>query len=179
MTESADPQMALMFSFFEGLVQKGPGSKESTLKALSMLDDLPPRPRIVDFGCGSGVASLVLAKAMDCTVTAVEVHQPFLNELRAIAARDGLADRITTVEALLKDKEKLTAILTYHVVPGKVMAKDVVKLSSAKTANGQALSIRTKNGTVMIDNAKVVKADIPCSNGVIHVIDTVVLPKAS
>jgi uncharacterized surface protein with fasciclin (FAS1) repeats len=84
-----------------------------------------------------------------------------------------------TVEALLKDKEKLTAILTYHVVPGKVMAKDVMGLSSAKTANGQSLSIKAENGAVMVDNAKVVKADIPCSNGVIHVIDTVVLPKAS
>jgi uncharacterized surface protein with fasciclin (FAS1) repeats len=84
-----------------------------------------------------------------------------------------------TVEALLKDKEKLTAILTYHVVPGKVMAKDVAGLSSAKTANGQALSIKSENGEVMVDNAKVVKVDIPCSNGVIHVIDTVVIPETS
>lgn len=84
-----------------------------------------------------------------------------------------------TVEALLKDKEKLTAILTYHVVPGKVMAKDVAGLSSAKTANGQVLSIKSENGEVMVDNAKVVKVDIPCSNGVIHVIDTVVIPKTS
>jgi uncharacterized surface protein with fasciclin (FAS1) repeats len=84
-----------------------------------------------------------------------------------------------TVEALLKDKEKLTAILTYHVVPGKVMAKDVMGLSEAKTANGQSLSIKAENGAVMVDNAKVVQADIPCSNGVIHVIDTVVLPQTS
>jgi uncharacterized surface protein with fasciclin (FAS1) repeats len=84
-----------------------------------------------------------------------------------------------TVEALLKDKEKLTAILTYHVVPGKVMGKDVAGLSSAKTANGQVLSIKSENGEVMVDNAKVVKVDIPCSNGVIHVIDTVVIPKTS
>lgn len=84
-----------------------------------------------------------------------------------------------TVEALLNDKEKLTAILTYHVVPGKVMAKDVADLSTAKTANGQSLSIKAENGEVMVDNAKVVQADIPCSNGVIHVIDTVVIPKTS
>jgi uncharacterized surface protein with fasciclin (FAS1) repeats len=84
-----------------------------------------------------------------------------------------------TVEALLQDKEKLTAILTYHVVPGKVMAEDVMDMSEAKTVNGQVLDIKAENGAVMVDNAKVVQADIPCSYGVIHVIDTVVLPKAS
>ena len=82
-----------------------------------------------------------------------------------------------TVEALLKDKEKLTAILTYHVVPGDVRAAQAMKLSSGKTVNGQSLTIMSHNGAVMIDKAKVVKADIVASNGVIHVIDTVVLPK--
>ena len=84
-----------------------------------------------------------------------------------------------TVDELLKpeNKEKLVAILTYHVVPGDVMAAKVMKMSSAKTVNGQAVTISTKGGTVMIDNAKVVKADIACSNGVIHVIDTVLMPK--
>jgi uncharacterized surface protein with fasciclin (FAS1) repeats len=81
-----------------------------------------------------------------------------------------------TVEALLKDKAKLTAILTYHVVPGKVMAADVVKLKQAKTVQGQMVKIDTSMG-VMVDNAKVVKTDIVCSNGVIHVIDSVILPK--
>ncbi|MGD8330691.1 MAG: fasciclin domain-containing protein [Acidobacteriota bacterium] len=82
-----------------------------------------------------------------------------------------------TVEALLNDKEKLTAILTYHVVPGKVMAADVVGLSSATTANGQDLSIKVMDGKVMVDNANVVATDIVASNGVIHVIDTVILPQ--
>jgi uncharacterized surface protein with fasciclin (FAS1) repeats len=82
-----------------------------------------------------------------------------------------------TIPALLKDKDKLTAILTYHVVAGNVMAKDVVNLTSAKTVNGQSLTIMVKDGTVMVDGAKVVKTDIVCSNGVIHVIDSVVLPK--
>jgi uncharacterized surface protein with fasciclin (FAS1) repeats len=82
-----------------------------------------------------------------------------------------------TVEALLKDKAKLTAILTYHVVPGMVMAADVVKLKDAKTVQGQKVMIRTGKDGVMIDNAKVVKTDIVTSNGVIHVIDTVILPK--
>jgi uncharacterized surface protein with fasciclin (FAS1) repeats len=75
-----------------------------------------------------------------------------------------------------ENKEKLTSILTYHVVPGQVMAADVLKLSSAKTVNGQSLSIKTGGGVVMVDNATVVQTDIQCSNGVIHVIDAVVLP---
>lgn len=84
-----------------------------------------------------------------------------------------------TVEDLLKpeNKAKLTAILTYHVVPGKVMAAQVSKMKSAKTVNGESLAISTNGGVVMVDNAKVIKADILCSNGVIHVIDSVVLPK--
>ena len=84
-----------------------------------------------------------------------------------------------TVEDLLKpeNKEKLVAILTYHVVPGQVLAGQVTKMNSAKTINGQSLTISANNGTVMVDNAKVVKTDILCSNGVIHVIDSVVLPK--
>lgn len=81
-----------------------------------------------------------------------------------------------TVEALLKDKAKLTAILTYHVVPGKVMAADVVKLKNAKTVQGSSVMIDTSMG-VKIDGASVVKADIVSSNGVIHVIDTVLMPK--
>lgn len=82
-----------------------------------------------------------------------------------------------TVEALLKDIPKLTAILTYHVVSGKVMAADAMRMNSAKTVNGQSLRIQTKDGKVMVDGARVVQADIACSNGVIHVIDAVVLPK--
>ncbi len=82
-----------------------------------------------------------------------------------------------TVEALLKDKAKLTALLTYHVVAGKVMAADAVKLTEAKTVNGQSLKIVAGKDGVMIDNAKVVKTDIVTANGVIHVIDAVILPQ--
>jgi transforming growth factor-beta-induced protein len=82
-----------------------------------------------------------------------------------------------TVEALLKDKAKLASILTYHVVAGKVMAADAIKLTEAKTVNGQSFKIVANKDGVMIDNAKVVKADIVASNGVIHVIDAVILPK--
>ncbi len=82
-----------------------------------------------------------------------------------------------TVEALLKDKAKLTAILTYHVVAGKVEAKDIVKLDSAKTVNGQSVTIKVMGDTVHVDGATVTTADIEASNGVIHVIDSVLMPK--
>jgi transforming growth factor-beta-induced protein len=84
-----------------------------------------------------------------------------------------------TVEDLLKpeNKEKLVAILTYHLLPGRDSASQVVKMTSARTVNGQSLAINVNDGTVMVDHAKVIKTDILCSNGVIHVIDSVVLPK--
>lgn len=83
-----------------------------------------------------------------------------------------------TVESLLKpeNKAKLTAILTYHVVPGAVKAEQVTKLTEAKTVNGAMIKVSTHDGKVMINGATVVKADIPASNGVIHVIDKVILP---
>jgi uncharacterized surface protein with fasciclin (FAS1) repeats len=82
-----------------------------------------------------------------------------------------------TVEALLRDIPKLRAILTYHVVPGEVSSADVVKIKKAETVNGQSLTVKVNGKSVMIDYAKVVKTDIHTSNGIIHVIDTVVLPK--
>lgn len=81
-----------------------------------------------------------------------------------------------TLEALLKDKDKLRAILTYHVVPGKVLAADVVQMDSAKTVNGKSLKVSKGDGGVQVDQANVVKTDIVASNGVIHVIDTVLIP---
>ena len=83
-----------------------------------------------------------------------------------------------TVEALLKDIPKLTAILTYHVVSGKVMAADVVTMDgkSAKTVNGAEVKISTAGGVKLNGTANVVKTDIECSNGVIHVLDAVILP---
>lgn len=80
------------------------------------------------------------------------------------------------LDGLLKDKEKLKAVLTYHVVAGKVTASEVVKLSSAKTVNGKDLKISVKGSEVMVNGAKVVKTDVMASNGVIHVIDTVLMP---
>ncbi|MCS7044545.1 MAG: fasciclin domain-containing protein [Bryobacteraceae bacterium] len=82
-----------------------------------------------------------------------------------------------TLDSLLANPEQLKKVLTYHVVAGKVMASDVVKLKEAKTVQGSAAKIKVSGGQVMIDNARVVKTDIVCDNGVIHVIDTVILPK--
>ena len=84
-----------------------------------------------------------------------------------------------TLENLLKpeNKAKLQSILTYHVVPGRYMAADVIKMSSAKTVNGQSFTISKSYGNAMVDNAKITKTDIDASNGVIHVIDSVILPK--
>lgn len=79
------------------------------------------------------------------------------------------------LDALLKDKAKLTSVLTYHVVPGKVMAADV-KAGKVKTVQGSELTVSTTGG-VMVDKAKVTATDIVADNGVIHVIDTVIMPK--
>jgi len=83
-----------------------------------------------------------------------------------------------TLEMLLKpeNKEKLKAVLTYHVVPGKVMAKDVVGLKGAKSLNGQRIDVKVDGDKVSVDGANVVATDIACTNGVIHVIDSVILP---
>ena len=86
-----------------------------------------------------------------------------------------------TLNDLLKaeNKAKLKRILTYHVVPGRVSASDVVKLQSAKAVSGDTIDIEASGGAVMVDNARVVKTDIGASNGIIHVIDAVILPDDS
>ncbi len=146
--------------------------------------------RIADAGCGT----------CDKTVVENAVASESFKTLVAAVTAAGLAETLSgpgpftlfaptdeafaklpagTVENLLKpeNKSKLVEILTYHVVPGKVKAKDVVTLKDAKTVNGKSVTITVKDGEVMIDDAKVVKTDITSKNGVIHVIDTVILPK--
>ena len=82
-----------------------------------------------------------------------------------------------TLDALLQDREQLKQVLTYHVVPQKVGSADVARLSKATTVNGKELAISAANGKVMVGDATVIQADIPATNGVIHVIDTVLLPE--
>ncbi len=137
-----------------------------------------PSADIVDVAIGAGsFKTLVAAVQAAGLVETLKSAGPFT----VFAPTDEAFAKLPagTVESLLKpeNKDKLVAILTYHVVPGKVLAKDVVGLTSAKTAQGSSVAVKVSNGTVMIDNAKVVKTDIAASNGVIHVIDTVILPK--
>ncbi len=133
---------------------------------------------IVDTAVGAGsFTTLVSAVKAADLVDTLKGEGPFT----VFAPTDAAFAKLPkgTLDDLLKpeNKAKLQAILTYHVVSGKVMAADVVKLESAKTVNGQSLTINAKNGAVMVDNATVAKTDIETSNGIIHVIDTVVLPK--
>ena len=143
--------------------------------------------------------SAVAAKAADIVDTAVSAGQ--FETLVAAVKAAGLVDTLKgegpftvfaptdaafaklpagTVEDLLKpeNKDKLVAILTYHVVPGKVMSSDIAgKMIEAKTVEGQDLSIDAMKDGVTVDDAKVIQADVEASNGVIHVIDTVVIPE--
>ncbi|MEC7502075.1 MAG: fasciclin domain-containing protein [Planctomycetota bacterium] len=137
----------------------------------------------------------------DKTVVAAAQHNDSFKTLVAAVEAAGLADALSgddqitvfaptndafsklpaeAVADLLKpeNKDQLVKVLTYHVVPGRVKAADVVKLSSAKTLEGSDVDISVDGGKVKINDAEVIKADIPCKNGVIHVIDAVLLPKA-
>jgi uncharacterized surface protein with fasciclin (FAS1) repeats len=130
---------------------------------------------IVDTAAGAkDFSTLVTAVKAAGLVEALKGDGPFTvfaptNEAFAKIPKDKLA-------ALLKDKDALTAVLTYHVVPGKVMAADVVKLTEADTLQGEPVKITVADGKVSINDAKVTKTDIECTNGVIHVIDAVLMP---
>jgi uncharacterized surface protein with fasciclin (FAS1) repeats len=139
---------------------------------LSAADD--PQKDIVETAVAAEFKTLVTAVRTAGLVETLKGKGPFT----VFAPTDKAFAAIPKekLEALLKDKKALTEVLTYHVVAGKVMAADVVKLDAAKTVQGQQLKIESKDGKVKINNANVVKADIACKNGVIHVIDAVLLP---
>jgi uncharacterized surface protein with fasciclin (FAS1) repeats len=134
-------------------------------------------PDIVDVAISAGSFETLVAavKAADL-VDVLKGDGPFT----VFAPTDDAFAKLPagTVAELLEpeNKEKLVAVLTYHVVPGRVMAKDVVSLKEAKTVQGQSLKVSLREGAAMVDDAKIVKTDIVASNGIIHVIDTVVLP---
>ena len=133
---------------------------------------------VVDTAIAAG-SFKTLAKALDAAglVTTLKGAGPFT----VFAPTDEAFAKLPngTLETLLKpeNKEKLRRILTYHVVPGKVMAADVVKLQSAKAVSGDTITVKVQDGVVHLDNATVTSADVIASNGVIHVIDSVILPK--
>jgi uncharacterized surface protein with fasciclin (FAS1) repeats len=134
---------------------------------------------IVDTAASAGTFKTLVAavKAADLVET-LKGDGPFT----VLAPNDEAFKKLPagTLESLLKpeNKDKLVAILTYHVIPSKAMAADVVKLNGkkVKTVEGSEVAIAVKNGMVSVNNAKVVKTDIDTTNGVIHVIDTVILP---
>jgi len=132
---------------------------------------------IVDIAVGAGQFG-TLAAALEAAdlIDTLKGDGPFTVFAPTDAAFAKLPEG--TVETLLKpeNRDQLTAILTYHVVAGKVMADDVVNLTAATTVNGSDVAIAVADGGVRIDNANVIKTDIAASNGVIHVIDTVILP---
>ena len=135
---------------------------------------------IVDTAVAAGqFKTLAAALTAAGLVDTLKGHGPFT----VFAPTDAAFAKLPagTVENLLKpeNKAQLTATLTYHVVPGKVMAADVVKLKEAKTVNGNMLQVKVNGSEVMINDANVTATDIAASNGVIHVIDSVVLPQAA
>ena len=144
--------------------------KEGTMTATATIHQ-----DIVDIAVANGsFKTLVAAVAAAGLVETLKGEGPFT----VVAPTDAAFAKLPagTVEALLQDQAKLTAILTYHVVPGKVLAADVVKLTSATTVQGGTVAIATRDGKVMINGAEVLAADVTASNGVIHVIDSVLLP---
>jgi uncharacterized surface protein with fasciclin (FAS1) repeats len=133
---------------------------------------------IVDVAIGAGsFGTLVAAVQAAGLVDTLKGEGPFT----VFAPTDEAFAKLPagTVEGLLSDVPALTKILTYHVVPGKVTAADVVNLSSATTVEGSDLAIEAVDGTVKVGGATVVQADVMADNGVIHVIDAVLLPAAS
>jgi uncharacterized surface protein with fasciclin (FAS1) repeats len=133
---------------------------------------------VVDTAIAAG-SFKTLAKALDAAglVTTLKGVGPFTVFAPTDEAFAKLPDG--TLDTLLKpeNKEKLRRILTYHVVAGKVMASDVVKLQSARAVSGDTITVTVEDGVVHVDNATVTSADVLASNGVIHVIDSVILPK--
>jgi uncharacterized surface protein with fasciclin (FAS1) repeats len=138
----------------------------------------PTTKDIVDTAVGAG-SFQTLVKAVQAADLVATLKSPGPFTVFAPTDEAFAAVPKEKLEALLKDKAALRAVLTYHVVPGKVMAADVVKVSSAKTVQGQPLSITAQGEQVHVNDAKVVKTDIPCTNGVIHVIDAVIMPPAA
>jgi uncharacterized surface protein with fasciclin (FAS1) repeats len=150
----------------------------ASLLALSMSAGAAKADDIVDIAAGNPeFSTLVTAVKAAGLVDTLKSKGPFTVFAPTNAAFAKIPKH--KLEELLKNKKALTAVLTYHVVPGKIMAADVVKLKNGtkvKTVQGRSITVRVKPG-VMVNNAKVIKTDIEASNGVIHVIDTVLMPK--
>jgi uncharacterized surface protein with fasciclin (FAS1) repeats len=145
--------------------------------AFGMAASMAPAADIVDTAVSAKFNTLVAAVKAAGLVGTLKGPGPFT----VFAPTDAAFAKLPagTLETLLQpeNKEKLRGILLYHVVPGRAMAEDIVKLDSAKTAEGKNVSIKIVNWGVVVNNSHVTKTDIATSNGVIHAIDTVLLPK--
>jgi uncharacterized surface protein with fasciclin (FAS1) repeats len=154
----------------------------TSLALVGMLTVAPARAQqaksIVDTAVAAG-SFTTLAKALTAADLVATLQGP--GPFTVFAPTDEAFAKLPagTLDNLLKpeNKDKLRRILTYHVVAGEVRAADVVKLQSAKAVSGDTITVKASGGTVHVDGAKVTKTDIQASNGVIHVIDTVILPK--
>jgi len=156
---------ALMFSVIASADHHG-GMKHSMIESNDIVD--------VAIANGSFTTLVTAVKAAGLVDT-LKGEGPFT----VFAPTDAAFAKVPTaaLNALLADKAALAGVLTYHVVAGKVMASDVVTLTQATTVQGQNVMIEVRDGKVYIDNAQVVMTDVAASNGVIHVIDTVIMPK--
>ncbi len=170
------------------------------LFALTVIALMSTAPAFAHCGsCGTGEAHSHAVKAASADIVEVATTAGTFNTLLAAAKAAGLVDTLQgdgpytvfaptddafaklpegAIDNLLANPDKLKQVLLYHVVAGKVLASDVVGLTSATTVEGSDISIAVKGDSVMINNAKVLKTDVMASNGVIHVIDTVIVPAA-
>jgi uncharacterized surface protein with fasciclin (FAS1) repeats len=173
--------LASVKSFFQGVHMKTMLTFTS-LALVGILAAAPARAQqpknIVDTAVAAG-SFTTLAKALTAADLVATLKGP--GPFTVFAPTDEAFAKLPagTLESLLKpeNKDKLRRILTYHVVPGEVRAADVVKLQSAKAVSGDTIAVKVKEGKVHVDAANVTKTDIQASNGVIHVIDAVILPK--
>ena len=148
----------------------------SVMTTLAGKSGFPENHRLA-LGTGAASRTLMVHRFMQETDFVLGIGTSFTQTVFNTPMPKGipLAQVTSAMTSLVIFEALLTKVLTYHVVSGKVMSDQAAKLTSAKTVQGKELKITASGGSVMIDNAKVVKADIACSNGVIHVIDTVVL----
>ena len=162
---------------FMALAAVGALSLSAMAPAASMASAKPAaKPNIVQTAVAAGqFKTLVKLVKQAGLADALQAKGPFT----VFAPTDAAFAKVSkaTLQALAKDKAKLRAVLLYHVAKGKLTAAKVVKLRSIKTLNGQSLKVRVNHGTVTIGGARVIKADIGASNGVIHVINKVLIPR--
>ncbi len=161
---------------FVALAAVGALSLSAIAPVVSMASAKPAKPNIVQTAVAAGqFKTLVKLVKQAGLAGALEGKGP----LTVFAPTDAAFAKVpkATLKALAKDKAKLRAVLLYHVAKGKLTAAKVVKLRSIKTLNGQSLKVRVNHGTVTVGGARVIKADIGASNGVIHVINQVLIPR--